>query len=95
MSRFDPALFALALTAEKQSLLTCTKCKTHKRTGEVPVLRPRVWLYLNDNYPDKDAISRVTYADLQKKLDMIIIVGIVLKVKEAKELAKNIYTIVR
>jgi NAD-dependent SIR2 family protein deacetylase len=88
-------LFALALTAEKPSLLTYTKCKAHKRTGEVPILRPRVWLYLDNNYPDEDAISRVTYADLQKKLDVVIVVGTTLKVKGAKELAKDIYTTVR
>jgi NAD-dependent SIR2 family protein deacetylase len=58
-------------------------------------LRPRVWLYLDNNYPDEDAISRVTHADLQKKLDIVIVVGTALKVKGAKELAKDICTAVR
>ena len=95
LSRFDPALFASALSAKKPSLPTCSECKAHKRTGEVPVLRPRVWLYLDDNYPDEDAISRVTHADLQKKLDVVIVVGTALKVKGAKELAKDMCTAVR
>jgi NAD-dependent histone deacetylase SIR2 len=64
LSRFDPALFASALSAKKLSLPTYTEYKAHKRIGEVPVLRPRVWLYLNDNYPDEDVINRVTRADL-------------------------------
>jgi NAD-dependent SIR2 family protein deacetylase len=95
LSRFDPALFASALSAKKPSLPTCTECKAHKRTGEVPVLRPRVWLYLDGDYPDEDAISKVTHADLQKKLDVVIVVGTALKVKGAKELAKDMCTAVR
>ncbi len=58
-------------------------------------MRPRVWLYLDDNYPDEDAISRVTHADLQKKLDVVIVVGTALNVKGAKELAKDMCTAVR
>ncbi|TVY18846.1 NAD-dependent protein deacetylase [Lachnellula arida] len=70
-------------------------CKVHKRTGKVPVLRPRVWLYLDDDYPDADAISSVADADLQKKLDVVIVVGTALKIKSAKKLAKDMCIAVR
>ena len=90
MSPFDPATFA-----SESSLPPCTECKAHKRTGKVPVLRPRVWLYLDDDYPDADAISSVANADLQKKLDVVIVVGTALKIESAKKLAKDMCTAVR
>lgn len=90
LSQFDPALFA-----SESSLPPCTECKVHKRTGKVPVLRPRVWLYLDDDYPDADAISSVANADLQKKPDLVIVVGTALKVGSAQKLAKALCTKVR
>jgi NAD-dependent histone deacetylase SIR2 len=97
LSRFHPALFASDLTGKKPkpSIPVCTECKANKRTGEVPVLRPRVWLYQDDNYPDGDAISKVTSADLQKELDVVIVVGTALKVPGAKKLAKDMCRRVR
>jgi NAD-dependent SIR2 family protein deacetylase len=95
VSHFDPALFASALSAKKPSLPICTECKPHKRTGEVHVLRPRLWLYEDHAYPDMDAIERVRDSDLQKKLDVVIVVGTALKVGGAKDLAKAMCTAVR
>lgn len=97
MSRFHLALFASDLTGKKPklSILVCTECKANKRIGEVPVLRLRVWLYQDDNYLDGDTISKVTSANLQKKLNVVIVVGTTLKVPRAKKLVKDMYRRVR
>ncbi|KAG9242017.1 DHS-like NAD/FAD-binding domain-containing protein [Calycina marina] len=89
-SHFDPALFA-----SESSLPSCTECKVHKLTGKAPVLRPRVWLYLDDDYPDANAIGSVADADLQKKFDLVVVVASALKVESAKKLMKDVCTAVR
>ena len=90
LSRFDPALFALEPSGPR-----CTECKVSRRGGRVPVLRPRVWLYQDFHYPDADAISTVQHADLQKKPDLVVVVGTALKVDSARFLARDMCKAVR
>jgi NAD+-dependent protein deacetylase SIR2 len=90
LSRFDPALFATG------SLPSCAKCeederlnKGRRRARAIPVMRPRIWLYNDFDYPDADAIDKVIAADLRGKPDAVIVVGTALKVESAKTLARD------
>ena len=70
--------------------LYCTACEEDDRSnqGKRPqgqgFLRPRVWLYNEFGFPDEDAISEVTAADIRTKPDAVIVVGTALKVPSAK-----------
>ena len=92
LSRFDPALFASG------SLPCCTECEEQERKrliegkrsrSKIPVLRPRVWLYYNDDYPDADTISIVKEADFKASPEVVIVVGTGLKIPSAKMLARD------
>jgi hypothetical protein len=81
LSRFDPALFASGslpcYTVYKQEKLSN---KSKRKPRKTPVARPRIWLYQDLDYPDTDAIDRVSAADMQGKPDTIIIAGTTLKI---------------
>jgi hypothetical protein len=54
--------------------------KSEKRTKPISVLKPRVWLYYNYNYPNKKAIIIIKTADFRARPDTVIIISTVLKV---------------
>jgi hypothetical protein len=90
LCRFDPALFTLG------SLLSCILCEERERANEgrtrtrpIPVIRPRIWLYHDFDYPDTEAIDQVKAADFKAKPDAVIVVGTTLKVQSAKIFARD------
>ena len=99
LSRFDPAFFPSPEAKEEPFLTLCAECDSQERSIpalrpriSTPVLRPRIWLYDDHDYPDADAISKVQIADLRKKPDVVLVVGTALKVESAKKLAKDMCT---
>jgi hypothetical protein len=90
LSYFDLALFTIG------SLLFCAKCKEDKllnkgkrRAKAILVIRPRIWLYNNFDYPDTEAINKVKATDLKAKLNVVIVISTALKVKLAKAFAQD------
>jgi NAD+-dependent protein deacetylase SIR2 len=90
LSYFDLALFTT------RSLLFCAKCKEDKllnkgkrRAKAILVIRPRIWLYNDFDYPDTEAINKVKAADLKTKPNVVIVVGTALKVELAKAFAQD------
>ncbi|PVH67379.1 DHS-like NAD/FAD-binding domain-containing protein, partial [Cadophora sp. DSE1049] len=90
LSHFNPALFASEPLGPR-----CTECKVNKRTGKVPVVRPRVWLYQDWNYPDDKAITTIKEKDLQQKVDLVVVAGTALKIDSAQRLARDMCKTVR
>ncbi|KAH8674826.1 DHS-like NAD/FAD-binding domain-containing protein [Tricladium varicosporioides] len=93
LSRFDPALFVSG------SSPYCKECeedgksntsRTPRSFAIVPIIRPRIWLYNDSDYPDSEAIQNVKAADLRAKPDAVIVVGTALKVKLAEMLVRDI-----
>jgi NAD-dependent SIR2 family protein deacetylase len=91
LSHFDLALFTIG------SLLFYAKCKEDKllnkgkrRAKAIPVIRPRIWLYNDFDYPDAKAINKVRATDLKAKPDTVIVVDTALKVKLAKAFVQDI-----
>jgi NAD-dependent histone deacetylase SIR2 len=90
LSHFDLALFTLG------SLPFCTKYKEdellnkgRRRAKAIPIIRPRIWLYNDFDYPDAEAINKVRAADLKAKPDVVIVVGTALKVELAKAFVQD------
>jgi NAD-dependent histone deacetylase SIR2 len=90
---FDPADFPG--NSASRGLPCCTECEKNKQLKAIPVMRPRIWLYDDRDYPDRDAIESVKVADLRAKPDAVIVVGTALKVKYAKNLARDMCGAVR
>jgi NAD-dependent histone deacetylase SIR2 len=90
LSHFDPALFTSG------SLPFCAECEEdellnegRRRARAIPVIRPRIWLYNDFDYPDAEAIDKVRAADLKAKPDAVIVVGTALEVESAKAFARD------
>jgi len=65
-----------------------------KRYRGIGRLRPNVVLYGKEN-PNGDTIRKITERDLRTGLDIVIIVGIGLKVPRARRLVKEFYRSVK
>lgn len=94
LSCFDLVLFIIGsllpyIKYEEDELLN----RGRRRARAIPIMRPRIWLYSDFDYPDTDAIDKVIAIDLDTKLDIVIVVGTMLKVESAKALVWDIYHI--
>ncbi len=65
-----------------------------KRYRGIGRLRPNVVLYSEEN-PNGDTIRKIAERDLRTGLDIVIIVGIGLKVPRARRLVKEFYRSVK
>ncbi|KFY21433.1 hypothetical protein V493_07417 [Pseudogymnoascus sp. VKM F-4281 (FW-2241)] len=95
LGSFNPELF------KSGSLPCCTICENDellskgKRSRNIPLMRPRVWLYDDHDYADETAIAMATTSDLNAKPDAVIVLGTALKVKSAKALVMDMCAAVR
>ncbi|CCU75460.1 Sir2 family histone deacetylase Hst4 [Blumeria hordei DH14] len=90
LADFDATLF------EGPVAPPCTECEEKEgvreaaglRSHGVGRLRPRILLY-NEHNPDEDAIGAVSFADITKGPDAVIVVGTSLQVPGIRRLAKE------
>ncbi|EPQ62703.1 BgtA-21270 [Blumeria graminis f. sp. tritici] len=90
LADFDASLF------EGPIAPPCTECEEKEgvreaaglRSHGVGRLRPRILLY-NEHNPDEDAIGAVSFADITKGPDAVIVVGTSLQVPGIRRLAKE------
>jgi hypothetical protein len=97
LARFNLALFDQGLIQDYNAYRTLklenqAKKKDYKRRKRQPIaLTLRIYLYKNNTFADINAIQKVQAVDTKKKVNVIIIIGIALKVVGAKKLAINLY----
>ncbi|RKF71765.1 NAD-dependent protein deacetylase hst4 [Golovinomyces cichoracearum] len=90
LADFEPSLF------EGPTAPLCTACEESEgvreaaglRSHGVGRLRPRILLY-NEHNPDEDAIGAVSFADITKGPDAVIVVGTSLQVPGIRRLARE------
>ncbi|KAI1000694.1 NAD-dependent protein deacetylase hst4 [Podosphaera aphanis] len=90
LADFDASLF------EGPNAPPCSECEEKEevrkaaglRSHGVGRLRPRILLY-NEHNPDEDAIGAVSFADITKGPDAVIVVGTSLQVPGIRRLAKE------
>ncbi|KAI6246050.1 NAD-dependent protein deacetylase hst4 [Erysiphe necator] len=90
LADFDASLF------EGPTAPPCSQCEEHEgvrkaaglRSHGVGRLRPRILLY-NEHNPDEDAIGAVSFADINKGPDAVIVVGTSLQVPGIRRLARE------
>ena len=97
LSPFDGALFdgpVPPTCPECVSMDTVRTGVAGKRSHGIGRLRPRMVLY-NEPNPDADAIGNVSYSDLQKRPDMLIVVGTTMEIPGVKRLVQEMSKCVR
>lgn len=92
--KFDPENFKSG--AQPQ----CSMCEdeikgSRKRGNKVHVTKPRVFLYDQFDFEDDESINKVIQHDLKAKPDAVIVVGTALKVGAAKNLVRDMCTVVK